>query len=162
MVYISSTDGFLYAIDAATGQANWSVEIGYSEAPPAVADGVVYVGGPRNTLYAIDADTGEEIWQALGGRFDALVSSPAIVDGKVYVGSAADGNFYALDAATGQIEWSAKVGWIKASPAVVDGWVYVIQKSLNVYAFDAAPGRAVDVRSRKSRRQLPFLTCRRG
>jgi len=140
VVYISSTDGFLYAIDAATGQANWSVEIGYSEAPPAVADGVVYVGGPRNTLYAIDADTGEEIWQALGGRFDALVSSPAIVDGKVYVGSAADGNFYALDAATGQIEWSAKVGWIKASPAVVDGVVYVIQKSLNVYAFDAATG----------------------
>ncbi len=140
VVYISSTDGYLYAIDAATGRANWSFEIGYSKASPAVAGGVVYVGGLRNTLYAIDAATGEQIWQALGDSYDGIVSSPAIVDGVVYVGSAADGNFYALDAATGQVEWSARVGYVNASPAVVDGVVYVIQKSLNVFAFDAATG----------------------
>jgi len=61
VVYFSSTDGSLYAIDTNTGQSNWVSEIGWSESSPAVADAVVYVGGSRNTLFAIDAATGEHI-----------------------------------------------------------------------------------------------------
>jgi outer membrane protein assembly factor BamB len=140
VVYISSTDGNLYAIDAATGQPNWVSEIGWSESSPAIADGVVYVGGSRNTLFAIDAATGEHIWEAIGDRFDGIVSSPVVVDGVVYIGSDADGTMYALDAATGKEKWSVDLGWIDSSPAVVDGVVYVIQKSLSLYALDAETG----------------------
>jgi hypothetical protein len=141
VVYISSTDGFLYAIDAATGQANWSTEIGWSESSPAVADGVVYVGGDSNTLFAIDAATGDKIWEAIGDHYDGIVSSPVVVDGVVYVGSA-DGNLYALDAATGKTKWSVSLGYINASPAVVDGVVYVIQQSMILYALDASTGES--------------------
>lgn len=140
VVYISSTDGFLYAIDAATGYPNWTYEIGWSESSPAIVGGVVYVGGSRNTLFAIDAVTGDLIWESIGNHYDGIISSPVVVDGAVYIGSDANGTMYALDAATGKEKWSVHLGWIDSSPAVVDGVVYVIQKSLSLYALDAETG----------------------
>ncbi|MEU8851946.1 PQQ-binding-like beta-propeller repeat protein [Streptomyces sp. NPDC048564] len=73
-------------------------------------------------------------------------SSPAVVDGTVYVGSN-DGNVYALDAATGNRRWLARISrrfftaiHHSSSPAVVDGTVYIGSKDQKVYALDAATG----------------------
>jgi outer membrane protein assembly factor BamB len=75
-----------------------------------------------------------------------VFSSPAVAGGVVYAGSA-DGNLYALDAATGARLWSAATGGsVYASPAVTNGTVYVGSTDGNVYAYDLAgaaqaPGR---------------------
>ncbi len=51
-------------------------------------------------------------------------SSPAVVDGTVYVGSR-DYKLYAIDAATGKEKWAFKTGsWVESSPAVANGVVY--------------------------------------
>ena len=71
---------------------------------------------------------------------DNVFSSPAVVDGVIYVGSFG-GNVYALDAATGDERWRFETGdWVVSSPAVVDGVVYVGSLDSYVYALDAATG----------------------
>ena len=71
---------------------------------------------------------------------DDVFSSPAVVDGVVYIGSN-DTNVYALNAATGTEQWRfATGGFVIPSPAVVDGVVYVGSWDNNLYALDAATG----------------------
>jgi outer membrane protein assembly factor BamB len=70
-----------------------------------------------------------------------IVSSPAVVNGIVYVGSA-DRNLYALDAATGKLRWKFDAhGDVNSSPAVFDDVVYVVSLDGNLYAVDAATGK---------------------
>ncbi|MBX6383828.1 MAG: serine/threonine-protein kinase, partial [Microbispora sp.] len=70
-----------------------------------------------------------------------VYSSPAVVDGVVYVGSW-DHKLYAIDAATGRKRWSFTTGaWVYSTPAVADGVVYVGSDDSELYAIDAATGR---------------------
>ena len=69
-----------------------------------------------------------------------IQSSPAVVDGVVYVGSG-DGTLYALDAASGDERWHFATGErIFSSPSVVDGVFYVGSDDANLYAVDATSG----------------------
>ena len=77
-------------------------------------------------------------WKYTAG--DAIVSSPAVVNGVVYVGSF-DRNVYALNATTGAILWTYTTGGeVWSSPAVVNGVVYIGSTDNNVYALDARTG----------------------
>jgi len=70
-------------------------------------------------------------------------SSPAVVDGVVYIGSQ-DNYLYALDALTGDLVWKFKTGsWVEASPIVVSGVVYCGSNDGNLYAIDAATGAEI-------------------
>jgi outer membrane protein assembly factor BamB len=70
-----------------------------------------------------------------------LESSPAVVNGVVYVGSY-DENVYAINAATGSKLWSFKTtDNVNSSPTVVNGVVYV--GSLSFYALNAANGSQI-------------------
>ena len=71
----------------------------------------------------------------------SVASSPAVVDGRVYVGSD-DWKVYCLDAATGTHIWNYTTGWevTSSSPAVADGKVYIGSDDRKVYCLDAATG----------------------
>ncbi|MFC6874210.1 outer membrane protein assembly factor BamB family protein [Halobellus marinus] len=94
-------------------------------------------------VYAVEAASGTQRW-----RFEAeeaVTSSPAIVDGSVYIGSGDvfddECCVYALNAALGTEQWRfAADGPVTSSPAVVDGTVYVGSDDGHVYAVDAASG----------------------
>ncbi len=69
-----------------------------------------------------------------------VVSSPAVVDGVIYVGSN-DGNLYALDQQTGAKKWAFSTGArVASSPAVNHGLVYFGSYDGNFYAVDTASG----------------------
>jgi len=71
---------------------------------------------------------------------EAVTSSPAVVDGKVYIGSN-DQNLYCLDAYTGEKIWSFKTEYrIASSPAVVGGRVYIGPDDGYIYCLDAKTG----------------------
>jgi outer membrane protein assembly factor BamB len=73
----------------------------------------------------------------------AVISSPSVVDGKVYVGSN-DRNIHCLDALSGSPIWNFTTGFgIKSSPAVVDGKVYVGPDDGTVYCLDAKNGSLI-------------------
>jgi len=54
---------------------------------------VVYVASIGDTIYAFNASTGQQLWSATTGG--SIYSSPAVVNGIVYVGSD-DGSLYAF------------------------------------------------------------------
>ncbi len=118
----------------------WSFRTGLSRdefSAPAVSGGMVYVGAGRR-VYALDAATGAERWSRSTGSL--VVSSPAVADGVVYMGSW-DHNLYAFDAGTGAKVWSYQTeDAVTSSPAVADGVVYVGSHDGYVYALDAATG----------------------
>jgi len=70
----------------------------------------------------------------------AIVSSPSMVDGIVYVGSQ-DKNIYALDARSGRFIWNfSTTSPIKSSPAVAEGKVYTGADDGYIYCLDAYTG----------------------
>ncbi|GAB3314019.1 PQQ-binding-like beta-propeller repeat protein [Haloplanus salinarum] len=79
-----------------------------------------------------------ERWRFATGA--PVVSSPAVVDGTVYVGRG-NSNLYALDADSGEERWRFETGdAVNSPPAVVDGTVYVGSDDANLYALDADSG----------------------
>ncbi len=129
MVYVGSWDGKLYALNSANGGLVWSFATGGKvDSSPAVADGIVYVGSHDGKIYALNASTGmvgydwelhnSIIWSYTTGDM-VMLSSPAVADGMVYVGSY-DGKLYALNAKTGAFQWSYQTGYaVVSSPTVV-------------------------------------------
>jgi outer membrane protein assembly factor BamB len=115
-----------------------------------------------NQVWAIGASSGWPMWRhdpahsAAGqsgptnltlrwkfGADGAVVSSPSIVDGRVYFGSE-DKNVYCIDAQTGNLFWKFNTsGRILSSPAVVDGKVYVGPDDGIIYCIDAYSGKLV-------------------
>ena len=85
--------------------------------------------------------TNQTLWNYTTG--EDVLSSPAVVDGVVFVGSA-DGKVYALDAFDGSEVWNYTTGDVVfSSPAVVDGVVFVGSADGKVYALDAFDGSEV-------------------
>jgi outer membrane protein assembly factor BamB len=119
---------------------------------PAVVDGVVYIGesgyytelnGHRidrvlwGGVFALNASSGDKLWNY--GINGFVESSPAVVNGVVYVGSS-DNHVYALNATNGAQLWNYPTGGGASSPAVVDGVVYVTAGN-NFYALNASNGK---------------------
>ena len=106
-VYVNAPDGYLYAMDAATGNVNWKSVVGipsatvqdyYAWGSPLVANGKVYIGissdcdAPlvRGGVVAVDQVTGSQLakWISIpaGQRGGSVWSTPALLpDGSILV-----------------------------------------------------------------------------
>ncbi|MFA7303974.1 MAG: PQQ-binding-like beta-propeller repeat protein, partial [Methanoregula sp.] len=139
VLYVGSSDGRLYALNASTGLEQWRYSFGAEVfSSPAVANGVVFVGTNDNNLYALNATTGAKIWNFTTGNH--IIGSPALADGTVYIGSA-DNTLYALNPTTGEKLWDTAPGlYLDSSPAVSNGSVFIGSWDYRVYAFNATTG----------------------
>jgi outer membrane protein assembly factor BamB len=138
-VFVGTSDNYLFALDAESGEKQWEFETDHSIwGQPAFKDGVLFVASMDKTIYALEAETGQELWHTgLGG---ALASSPVTNTDLLYVASF-DGRLHALDMTTGGEVWSAGAeDWIWDSPAFADGVVYYADVKGNVYAVDGTTG----------------------
>ncbi len=90
---------------------------------------------------ALSKDTVEGLtqkWAIITGA--PIRSSPAVVNGIVYVGSN-DGRIFATNAATGAVVWTVTTGGlVHASPAVANGVVYIGSDDGTFRALDALTG----------------------
>lgn len=87
-----------------------------------------------------------KIWEFKPAGY--IHSSPAISEGRLFVGTADrgtnQGNFYALEAGSGQVIWMFKTdGAIYSSPSVHQGRVYFGSNDRNFYALEAKSGKLV-------------------
>jgi outer membrane protein assembly factor BamB len=155
VVVFGSGNGQVYAVEAGTGKVRWRFQTeGRVRSSPAIAEGRVYVGSMDGRLYALDLASGRRIWQfdteghALrSGDFGfdrrTIQSSPAVADGRVFVGSR-DGFLYAVDAERGRLLWRVnhQMSWVNTSPAVADGLVFAGSSDERfVQAVDAKTGK---------------------
>lgn len=180
LVYIGTNDGNLYIIDALSGQQKRSCYTGApssnSQEPsgppggppgpppiassfPLIVSSVVYISAPDGNLYAIDALSCQQKW--VFRTTGSLLSSPAIANGLVYIGSldrrgSFNKHIYAIDAQSGDQKWVFQTlgtgpsgrqerppgppPAVTSSPVVVDGIVYIGADNSNVYAIDAQSG----------------------
>ena len=61
-LFVGSQNGTLYALDATSGEEQWTVETKRDTGSPTVLDGTVYFGNQGNNLFAVDTQSGEEEW----------------------------------------------------------------------------------------------------
>jgi len=163
VVYVGSDDGFLYALDEATGSLKWKFETqGRIASTPAVRDGVVYFGSYDGAFYAVDAAAGKQKWkfdvdyerrfaapgihgnvparQVIPDAWDFYQSSPVVEGGHVFFGSG-DGNVYALEAATGALRWKFHTAdVVHSSPAIAGDTLYIGSFDTWLYALDVERG----------------------
>lgn len=119
-------NGSVYAINATTGTIQWNftTEAGVRSSP-AVANGTVFIGTSDDgeSLYALNATTGVPRWTFTPEFGIGIGTSPAVVDGTVYVES--DDGIAGYDAETGRLLWEYGDLLDVTSPAVLNGTVYV-------------------------------------
>jgi polyvinyl alcohol dehydrogenase (cytochrome) len=104
-------------------------------AKAAVVNGVVYFPDWGGNIWALNAATGKAIWHnqiSAYGLPAKTVSrtSPAVINGILYIGTQKDANLLALNAATGKLMWKTQLdshplAVITGSPAVFDGMVFI-------------------------------------
>jgi outer membrane protein assembly factor BamB len=135
LVYVTTTNGELFALSAATGAKRQKLT-GFGEfgaGTIAVINGVVYAGidDKKGTVAAVDTTSGKTLWrQSLGpATFPPSVAttSGVILAGLVNGGAAEvqSGKVYALNAKTGKQLWSMPVtGGVNEGPVTADGAVY--------------------------------------
>jgi outer membrane protein assembly factor BamB len=103
-------------------------------APLSLAGDLVFAGLQNGIVAALDARTGALTWEFRTGR--AVRSSPAVVDGVLYVGSS-DYRLYAIDAMTGAKRWSfATGGRVTAAPSANDRQVIAVSQDNHVHFID--------------------------
>jgi outer membrane protein assembly factor BamB len=138
----SGTD--LLAFDPATGNTVWRVPLGTpASRGVSEAGGLVVVGNQNGTVYGISVAGHDVVWKYETGS--VVVGHPSLVGGTVYVfgrGGAPGAAIYALNAATGALEWRFAVpsGAILSNVAIGDGTVYTMSSDGEVYALDVATG----------------------
>jgi outer membrane protein assembly factor BamB len=143
VVYVTSLDKNLYALDLDTGEELWRRSLeGAVAGTPAYEDGMLFVGSFAHRFFKIDAATGEIV-----ATFDTqnwVWGGPALVDGVVYFGDLS-GTLYALE--TGDLTplWQRQVATeaIRATPLVVDDMLVVGSRDNRVYAVERENGLPV-------------------
>lgn len=157
--------GYAFAcFDAFTGTLIWRIE-GVNFAHPAIAYGNLY-GIYSNTIYCI-TDTPKDWTHGFIGNVENprvaigqsapevlklkwefqtggdVSSSPAVVGGRVYIGSH-DKNWYCLDAYTGTKIWNFTIGdAVRSSAAVVDGRMFTGNDDGYFYCLNATTGQQI-------------------
>jgi outer membrane protein assembly factor BamB len=119
-----SQNGWMYTLDADTGDVNWQFETGTEVvSTPAVGDETIYVGCSDSNLYALDRSTGRERWHY--EATDLIWSSPTLAFGTVYFCDW-DSKVYAVDAASGEEAWTYNSfgSYISGSTAIDEEAVY--------------------------------------
>ena len=168
VLYIGSTDGKLYALNAKQWDIKWVFDAGSAIRYAATVLGNrVYFSARNNRVYALNADTGEPVWEFKSTNW--MDAPPIVVDGKLYIG-AFPSKIYQLNAMTGTLEatrertvrihgieygcangvfrpvsplhnaklWRAQTAGSNSYPIIANGFVYIGARDGHIYAFDEA------------------------
>ena len=139
-VVYAGNGGYLYALDAATGERIWRFQTYYT---PFAKDGVVYVGSRDHYLYALDAATGSIVWRHPTGELSYFSDTPLATEKHVFVGTK-DGALKALSVDEGELLWSYQAGdQPVGAAATTGGIVHAVAMDGNIHALDAESGEVV-------------------
>ncbi len=151
LLYVAGTSGNIFAIDTGTYITKWSYTAdGPLEASPTIYNGSVYFASTVGTVYRMEKTYGNTvstsapfpIW-SLSLPKAKFVSSPAIGDPYLFIGSVNDSNMYCLlldvpgGGGTGVKYWQYKTsGGIRSSPNAYKGTCIFGCDDFNVYCID--------------------------
>lgn len=157
-VYFGTEDGYVYALDAQSGETKWQVDLrGEVIAAPAVESGVVVVNTGSGSLIALSTNDGSELWRSesevpplslrgistpLASNGGAIVGTPT---GKLQVNILESGLMaweQVIAAPSGATELERIVD-IDAKPIVLGGTIFTISYGGTLAAVELRTGRVV-------------------
>jgi eukaryotic-like serine/threonine-protein kinase len=124
VVYFTSLDSMIYAVDLRAGWAVWRFRMGKgSVSSPCIFSNFLFAGSADGYMYCVDVGNGREMWKYQTGH---QVSGSAIVyKDLVYFGSV-DGFVYCLDHKTGKLKWKYELnGPITGTPSISGDVLYI-------------------------------------
>lgn len=157
-VYFGTEDGFVYALDAATGETKWQIDVrGEVLASPSIDAGIVVVSTGAGSLIGLKVSDGSEAW-----RYDSEVpplslrgiSTPVATNGGAIVGTAT-GKLQVNIIDSGIVAWEAAVTTpsgatelerivdIDSKPIVFGGNIYTISYDGTLAAVELRSGRVI-------------------
>ena len=93
-VFIGTSKGLFYALDAGSGKDLWEHTLGAQVfSSPVVAGNVVYIGANDNKVYGLNVNTGEQVWAFTTNGW--VTANPVVANGMLYIPSQ-DGTLYAI------------------------------------------------------------------
>ena len=139
-LYVGSSDGKVYALDAVYGDKRWEFDTGGKIWTfPAIEDEVVYISNYEGRLYALSGQDGSLLWEI---ELPAAIASSPVVSGDTVFFGTFDHYLYAVDSDDGKEKWRFEGGnWFWATPVVKDNVVYAGCLDHSIYALEASTGR---------------------
>lgn len=103
VLYVSTMDGSVGALDPLRGRIRWTAKTGgYCHSSPTIHEDLVLVGSADASFYAFDRKNGKRRWSV---KTDGPVyATAAVAQGVACVGSG-DGHFYGIDVKNGAVRW---------------------------------------------------------
>jgi outer membrane protein assembly factor BamB len=147
-IYVTSSDGRVYALDVAYGDLKWRSEPLADKlwTSPAVEDDTLFVSTLDGHIYGLSLETGELLgWSFEGGA--GFASTPVVYEDRIYVGSF-DRYLYAIEIGGNESRWrfpeeNAAGNWFWASPIVNGNTVYAGCLDGRLYAVGAETGEEI-------------------
>ncbi|MEK6887874.1 MAG: PQQ-binding-like beta-propeller repeat protein [Candidatus Aenigmatarchaeota archaeon] len=133
VIYFSSLDTYVYAVDSRTGKMIWKFMTGGPVmSTPLIHNNRIYFGSHDGCFYCLGLD-GKILWKKYTG--DIIVAPPIGIGNKIFVGNGR-GHFFCFTE-EGKVEWSVMTGdAIVNVPSAVNGLIFVGSYDKNLYAFD--------------------------
>lgn len=129
-IYLGSWDTYMYAIDAGTGKEKWKFKTGDKmpmagiQASATVYNDLIYFGARDAFFYALNTESGEVAWK-YPAEGSWILSTAAVQDGTIYVGTSDTFLMLALDAETGREKRKFKTcGYVYSSPAIAQNTAF--------------------------------------
>lgn len=156
-LYLTSLDGHLYALDAASGDLLWQYpEEGETNGDtpvlamvgtPVLHEQMIYFTSFNRLVYALDLETRETQWTYPVGNW---VYSSLVLDAEngLLFGADLDGEVFALDLMSGEEEWLFQAGGaIVSSPTLGDyegtPALFFTSEDTHIYVLDRLSGEAL-------------------
>ena len=123
-VHVGGDDGYLYALDLASGRLVWKYHAKEMiRSSPTVVDDLVIFGDDIGIMHAVAAKTGELRWKFEAE--DQIISSANHEGDRIVFGSY-DGNVYCLSVRNGRLLWKFETeGRVHGTPGISEGHVVV-------------------------------------
>ena len=143
VIYCGSSDGGLYALDAATGTKLWrhNARAPVFSGVGLLAPDTLMFGTMDGSVVLLDCHSRREILRVKTGG--GVVTTPVVAVGRLIVGSR-DYLLHAFNLADGSLAWkfSYWFSWIESTPVLAGGLIYVGASDYSrVTALDPATGK---------------------
>jgi outer membrane protein assembly factor BamB len=141
IIYMSSTDMHVYAVDSDTGKIIWRFRAGgVIFGSVDIYRNIVSFGSFDGCLYVIDKKTGKELWRFKTGG--PISVGPTITEDSIFVGSK-DGYVYCVDH-EGALKWMFKTSdYVACIISFYEGKIFFGGFDGNMYCLDAETGKEI-------------------
>jgi serine/threonine protein kinase/outer membrane protein assembly factor BamB len=138
VIYIGSSDGYLYALDAAKGNTMWQYDTGAAVvASPVFGKEKIIVASSNGSLHALSPN-GQKLWEYTSTS--PLVATPLVRNDDLLL-SSMDGTLKFLNGNDGTVKWTYRTdGPVVSTPEVLENLVFVSSKDKCVHAVSLDKG----------------------